>query len=144
MKAKHFSSEAKVQKPQRKFSVKKVQSRAVIDCDRFFKTKVQSRAVGDGIVTLRPLSGSVRLQRICAASSYSSPVGPDLPSRRVFTREVLQPKNQNQNQNRKQKLKRQGAASSYSSPVGRDPPSRRGVLQFKNQIPQIRNTLRTI
>ena len=105
MKAKHFSSEAKVQKPQRKFSVKKVQSRAVIDCDRFFKTKVQSRAVGDGIVTLRPLSGSVRLQRICAASSYSSPVGPDLPSRRVFTREVLQPKNQNQN--RKQKLKRQ-------------------------------------
>ena len=111
-------------------------------CPKNKQQNIQKRAVGDGIVTLRPLSGSVRLQRICAASSYSSPVGREPPSRRVFTREVLQPKNQNQN--RKQKLKRQGAASSYSSPVGRDPPSRRGVLQFKNQIPQIRNTLRTI
>ena len=48
MKAKHFSSEAKEQKTQRKFTVKKVQSRAVIDLVMvFFKTNVQRRAVFD-------------------------------------------------------------------------------------------------
>ena len=74
-------------------------------CPKNKQQNIQKRAVGDGIVTLRPLSGSVRLQRICAASSYSSPVRWEPPSRRVFTREVL---------------------------------------QFKNQVSQIPNTLRTI
>ena len=51
------------------------------------------------------------------------------------------PTTQTQN---KPKLKRICAASSYSSPVGPDPLSRRDVLQFKNQVSQIPNTLWTI